>query len=819
MRVLVLFLLMLRLLYANHDPIPLSVQLSWLHQFQFAGFYVAKEKGFYEQYDLNVTFKERTPQTDIVQSVLSGESDFGVDKSSLMLARAEHKPVVALMALFQHSPSVLLSIDPALKEPKDLKNKRIMMLKNQASAIEIMAMLLSGGITSEDYLVHPQSFRLDDLLSHRTDAMAAYLSNEPFVLQERHIPYTILNPKDYGFDFYGDILFTSEALLKHDPEQVKKFYWATKKGWEWAFEHIEETARLIFEHYNTQHKSLEALIYEGNTLRKLAYNDSKPFGLLEKKKFDHIAHVYRFNGYLIDQESFEGFIDPLHFAKDTIRIGVLASREGDEVIPISWRMAVEYLNEIFPAHRFVLMPLSFEGVEESIKNNEVDFIITNPVQYIQLEHAHGISRLATMSTKYKDHYYSEYGSVVFTRSDSDIHTFKDAKGKKIGAVAPSSLGGYLLGRKALGENFDLDKVSFLETHHNVVKAVLNKSVDVGIIRTDTLEKLSDEKIIDLKDFRILGLKKIPSFPFMSSTDIYPEWTFAKTVNTSEDLANEVISTLFKLSTMPQSRAYAFRLKTPQDYSKVHAILKEFGIPPHEREPFTLIDALLKFRYLFLGLLMTLITSLIFLAYIQRLNDKLRRHAKQIERFNETLEREVDERTHALTLLNAKLKELANTDELTKIDNRRHFLLLATQYFYAAKRNKSPLHILSLDIDWFKNVNDTYGHAVGDDVLKFFTQQILTLIRESDLFGRVGGEEFAICLQNTSHEGALTLAEKIRSHIESSTQHQLPKFPPITVSIGISSIHEEDDDVFDIMKRADKALYKAKNNGRNQVQFA
>jgi len=818
MRVIVLFLFFIPLLFANPQPESISLQLSWLNQFQFAGFYVAKQKGFYDAVDLNVTIKEYQQGHNVVDDVLEGKSTYGTGKSSLVIDRSQGRPVVALMALFQHSPSVLITTNPLIHSPTDLYDRMIMMSMDEANSVPIMAMLLSHGIQAKDIFLQPHSFKIEDLINRNTDAMACYISNEPFLLNERNITHTIFDPRAYGFDFYGDILFTSEKELQQNPERAKHFYQASKQGWEWAFSHIDETAQIIFEHYNSQHKSLKALKYEGKVLKTFAYEDHKPFGLLEKEKFEKIANSYKLSGLLPNSTNLQGFIDPLHFAKDTIRIGLLSNRESENMISKAWQESADYLTSIFPTHLFVILPLNSDQLETRVKNNELEFVITNPMQYIQLEYKDGISRLATMSTKYKDTYYSEYGSVIFTRSDSTISSINTVIGKKIGAVSPTSFGGYLLGLKTLGYTPNKNNITFFGTHYNVLNAVLSKEVDVGIIRTDILEHMRDSGKLSLKDVRVLGLKNTPNFPFMSSSELYPEWTFAKTSHTSEDLANEVLSTLLRLSLSTHTKAYAFRLKTPQDYSKIHALLKEFTLYPYEQTPFTLRDVLMKYKYLFVGLFSAFSVTLAFMIYIQTLNQKLRRHTKEIEHFNETLEHEVEERTHALSLLNAKLKELANTDELTNIDNRRHFLLLSTQYFYTAKRNKTKLHVLSLDIDFFKKVNDTYGHATGDDVLKFFCQQIQKLMRESDLFGRIGGEEFCICIQNTSQKGAYLLAEKIRATIESSTKNRLPEIPPITVSIGISSYQERDNDIYDIIQRSDEALYRAKNNGRNQVQI-
>lgn len=816
MRVLIFFFFFYTTLFADHAVEPVSVQLAWLHQFQSAGFYIAKEKGFYEELDLNVTIKEFHPTVHVVESVISGESTYGIGKSSLIIDHYNQKPIVALMALFQHSPSVLITTNPTIQTPKDLFNRTIMMRLKESSSVAILSMLISHGVQKEDIFVQPPSYNLDDLITHKVDALASYISNEPFLLNERNIAHTILNPRDYGFDFYGDILFTSEDEISLHKERAKRFYTATKLGWEWAFEHIPETAQLIYEKYNTQHKSLEALIYEGETLKKLAFDEDIPFGMIEAKKFKEIANVYKISGLLKKASDLGGFIDPLHFAKDMVKIGILASREGSDILPKTWSDSAQYLSTLFPSHQFTILPLNFEEMKKSIEKGEIEFIITNPVYAIQLEQSYGLGRIATLSPRYKEHYYSEYGSVIFTKVDAKIENYSDLKGKKVGAVSPHSFGGYLLGIKELNNPSLTKNITFLQTHYNVAKAVLEGRVDVGIVRTDVLERMQDEGILKLSDVKILGAKQHPNFPFVSSTELYPEWILAKAPHTSEYLTNEVLSTLLKLSSFPKV-TQAFRLKTPLDYSKIHTMLKEYNIYPYEQEPFTLTDVIFKYKYLFLGLFVIFFISVAFTVYIQRLNKKLRDRTDEIQHFNATLEKEVQQRTHELSLLNSKLIELANTDELTKIDNRRHFLLMATQYFHMAKRSSMELHIFSLDIDFFKHVNDTYGHAKGDDVLIFFCKTIKEMIRQSDIFGRIGGEEFSICIQNTSLEGARILAEKIRESIERTTG-STQNLPAITVSIGISSLREGDKDIFDIIKRSDEALYAAKRNGRNQVQI-
>lgn len=160
---------------------------------------------------------------------------------------------------------------------------------------------------------------------------------------------------------------------------------------------------------------------------------------------------------------------------------------------------------------------------------------------------------------------------------------------------------------------------------------------------------------------------------------------------------------------------------------------------------------------------------------------------------------------------------ATTDYLTGIFNRRHFIDLSKQEYLIASRYHKPLSLIILDIDHFKRVNDTYGHMAGDKVLKQFTSICKNLLREADIFGRIGGEEFAVTLPDTAIDGGFMVGEKIRSTLEQvKIQIDDVQFITITVSVGVSSKLEHDISFESLLHRADDLLYKAKEN-RNCVR--
>lgn len=167
-------------------------------------------------------------------------------------------------------------------------------------------------------------------------------------------------------------------------------------------------------------------------------------------------------------------------------------------------------------------------------------------------------------------------------------------------------------------------------------------------------------------------------------------------------------------------------------------------------------------------------------------------------------------------LEKKLKLMAETDPLTGAYNRRYFLKTLNKQFSLSKRYHTSFSFLIMDIDFFKNFNDSYGHDVGDMVLKELVGICIPLIRDVDLFARFGGEEFVVVLPDTAIDGAFTIAERIRKEINEKTLNIADNEVYFSVSIGVSEVSISDQNVEDVIKRADLALYEAKESGRNKV---
>lgn len=512
--------------YANEDAKPLTeinVQLKWRHQFQFAGYYAAIKKGYYYDKGLRVNLIERVPGPTPIDKLIFGEADYAIGGVGALVYRAYGVPIVALANIFQYSPSMLVSRYPELHA---LKGKNVALSAGIMNA-EIIAMLQRGGINTSDINTLSSNQTIEGFINGNYDAYNAYVTNETYQLDESETEYYSFFPRDYGINFYGDVLLTMERVIEADINQTIAFRDATLKGWEYAVKHPDEIIDFILANYNTQNKTREHLQYEAQALAKLIYADIIPVGYMNEKRWKNIENTLKEVGEL-DKNSvdYEGFIFTHYLKKD---------------------------------------------------------------------------------------------------------------------------------------NFHFFKVYYKEI---IALAIL----------------------------------------FMGSLLVF----------------------------------HNYRLK-----------------------------------------------------------------------------RIVKSRTKELDEARAQAEIEARTDNLTQLPNRRFFMEMVVHDSSVAGRNNLALSVIYVDIDFFKNINDTYGHAAGDKALRGVADILKRNIRNSDTAARTGGEEFIILCVETSTEDACLLAERIRADVEAEMFSYQGQSFSLTVSLGVASLSSEES-IEQLLKKSDVALYKAKESGRNQV---
>ncbi len=306
--IFILIILLSHTLFAKELK-KVTLQLSWLDQFQFAGYYMAKQKGFYEELGLDVEIKPFVFGIDIPKDVNDGKIDFAVGRETLILERIKNPNIVALYAIFQSTPLVLLSTkESGINNINDFSNKKIMTTIDDASEVSLKAMISSNKIKLENLTFLKHSHNIDDLINKNTDVISAYISKAPYTLQKKGVEYNIFDPKKYDFDMYSDMLYTNQNLISYDLNTVLLFKKASLKGWEYAYSNMEESVDVIYEKYNTQNLEKEELLYEAKELKKLSYFKTANLGEIRKDKIQRIYDLYNVMGLVPSAVNLDKFI-------------------------------------------------------------------------------------------------------------------------------------------------------------------------------------------------------------------------------------------------------------------------------------------------------------------------------------------------------------------------------------------------------------------------------------------------------------------------------------------------------------------------------
>ncbi len=731
----------------------ISLRLDWLYQFQFAGYIVAKEKGFYKDQNLDVAIKEYNEKVSLADDIVNGKDTYGVAKSSIVLDALRGKRIILLSAIYQKSPIVLISLEKSnIKNIKDLRGKRISLTKDDSLTASVNSMLISNGVKLDEVRYVPDTFSVDGLIEDKADAKLSFLSNEPYVLEQMGIKYRLHDPSEFGFNFYGGLLFTSQDELENHPQRVKKFKDASLKGWKWAFEHIEQTAKLIYDKYNTQNKSLDALVYEGKVLKKLSGYDAGILGHIDEKRLEELKSVYALLSLDIKPKQ---HVSEFMYSYMQVR---LSKKEK------------EYLNNntIRLLSDMDCPPLTYKG-----KNNKPMGL---SVEYFRLINKNIQNKNYTIEEKINKEALEAVGkdknSVKFSFSVSS-HVDNLQSTIPIFEV-PIALA--TLKDKPFVSNISLLKDKKIGILKNVAfyEKLKNSYPELSFVSIGSFE-IGAKKLHNNEIFAIAG--KLPRLSYFISENSGLELKISGTFKESykaailvnkknkilKNILNKAIQNIVEQDKKElNSKYYHVVYKTNVDYGWVYNIL-----------------------------LPLLLVLLILLFVNARLKKEIRMRKK----------------------LEKELQAIADFDFLTKAYNRRKIEEIFEQEIQRAKRYERSFSMVFFDIDNFKSINDELGHKAGDGVLQNISKLILSSIRKTDYFGRWGGEEFIVLLPETDNQNAKKIALELKKIINN---HDFNIQRKITCSFGVSTL-EDTDTLSSIVKRADEAMYYVKKNGKNGVK--
>lgn len=273
-----------------------------------------------------------------------------------------------------------------------------------------------------------------------------------------------------------------------------------------------------------------------------------------------------------------------------VRIGVLAYR-GDAATLSAWSETANYLTQHIANTKFEIVPLNNDTINAAVDQRSIDFVLTNPASYANLESAHGITRILTLRNRGFGSFETRFGAVIFTRADSRIHRLTDLRGVRMMAVHPDAFGGWWMAWRELKsagiESSQLGDLIFNGfPQDEIVFAVAEGQVDAGTVRTETLERLSAEGKIKLDQFRVINQRIEVGFPFLTSTRLYPEWPLAVLRHTDTVLAKSVAIALLQMKE-DEPAALAGNIAgwmTPLDYNSVHELMRELSLGVYAKTP-------------------------------------------------------------------------------------------------------------------------------------------------------------------------------------------------------------------------------------------
>lgn len=751
---LFLLLLVSTFLYSSSLE-KVSIQFNWKYQFEVAGFIAAKEKGFYENVGLDVELKEYNPEVDILFDVLNNKVTYGISSSNIVLENKKIASIVLLATYLQKSPLVFIT-KPDIKTPSQFLGKTIMGNKDELKNSSLALFLSHFNINFSNTKFIPHNFKIDDFINGKVEIMSAFRSNQLYELDKRKIDYNIIDPADYGFVMSAVNLYTSKEEAFKNKDRTQKFIEATNHGWEYALKNKEEIIDILIKKYGVN-KSKEALLYEIDVVNQVMMRDFYPIGKVSPELTQR----------LVKQLSYSGMIEPNQKINHIFFENIVDKIPSDFSLTKSEK---EYLNS---KHSLKMCIDPFWYPIEFMKDGKISGITSDLKRYFEEKIQINIDVVPTNNW------------------NESLDFIKDKKCDIISSISPS-----------------YDRMSYL----NFTKPILTLPIvvttqkDKPFLRDISL--LKNEKIAILKGHFIAEYIK-DYFPYLKIVEVASMNEGLYLVEQGE-VYGYIDNALVLSSTIQKEFSNSLKIGFRFD------ILDELSIGTRNDEPILndifsrLVDDLDETKKQEFLNNWTIITEqvgwfslkeIIFLVI-----------------FTTTIFGGLIFYQRKLKILNKKLKELYLTDKLTGLYNR--FKIdkeLSSQKDNIDRNDSYSCGLILIDIDYFKSINDTLGHLVGDCILKDISKLLKNNLRKTDIIGRWGGEEFLIILPFTSKDIAKKIAENLRALIEENNfSYKMNR--KITISIGVTEFSKSKS-VEDTLLLVDNLLYKAKENGRNRVEVS
>jgi len=867
MKYLIIFIFLCFSLMAE-DKIVL--QLKWEHQFQFAGYYAALEQGYYQEQGLDVEIREQNlkKNIDIVREVVDNEAYYAVGSSSLLVDIVNGQPLMLLAAIFEHSPLVLLSHKSSdIRAPRDLNGKRIMLAEDEGQSVLLSRLLQADGI---NYVSVTPDF--NGFLQGEADTFSAYLGNEPYQLTQKALPYTIIDPANYGLDAYSDFLYTSQNEYKKHPKRVHDFIEASIRGWKYALAHQKEIAELISKKYKPS-RSIDALLFEASMICRYSIIDRESIGKIELNKLSHMILMMKEAAILDKHLDLREHVYPAQFVQVELSDKERKWISEHPVISYSsvhWRPSEASSLEKEISRKYVNLIALKSGLNFSYVQKE-------PYSYALAELERGRIDLFIGTQGSKNSLESDvvraFPLVLVTRNDVDYISHIDSLNLKTMALVKGSL-----------------SAQYIQSNYPKIKKVYVKDIKEALRLVASSEVFATAEILPLvslhiKEFNMANLKISGEFPYKYKLKSivrseYPELlsiinkaianisidehTMINDSWNSVDFVKEEDKTLLVIGiilagTLIFILIYSnWRLReevhkrelAENELQRMLDVVNQniyMSMTDHEgnityvSEAFCRLcgysqDQLMGINHRILKSSHTpesfydqmwakLSTGNIWKGELENVTKSGKPY--WVESSITPIYDEEGEITNYMAIRKditdkKQMEKLAITDALSELYNRRYFNMVFEKEINRLKRESGTISFLMLDIDHFKLYNDKYGHLKGDEVIMAVSQCLKEVCqRATDQVFRLGGEEFGVLLLGMEDTQVYAFAQKIIRSIENLNIKHEENHPYtwVTASLGAVTCHLDLHSKLDaksIYQIADDAMYTSKKTGRNRI---